>query len=525
MEDFAELLGALYFTNSTRRKTELLLNYLRDTPDPCRGWAVAAISGELSFNLFKRALIKELISERVDPVLFAMSYDYVGELSETVAHLWPTTSVGQTGMPALSSVINDFQQGDRERVRARLVELLDQFNQGQRWALLKLGTGGLRVGVSSRFMKNVLAEYGAIEVTEIEALWHAIKPPYRELFDYLDGHSEKPDIAHRITFHPVMLSHPLAAQQLEKLVVEDYCAEWKYDGIRVQLVSKPQGCALFSRTGDDIGQSFPELLENLPFHAVLDGELLVRSGDNIASFNQLQQRLNKKKPSTQLMSTHPCLVMAYDLIELNGERLTSLPLAIRQQRLSDLFGSIEDARFQLSPVLEFSSIEQLSELRVGITEGQHNHIEGLMLKRLDSVYISGRPMNQWFKWKRDPLTIDAIMMYAQRGHGSRSSYYSDYTFGCWHGDELLPVGKAYSGFTDEELKRLDRWVRTHSIGRFGPVKEVEKTLVVELAFDSVHYSSRHKSGIAMRFPRVHRIRWDKPAKEADTLANLRQLVR
>lgn len=530
MYAFSDLLEKLYFTNSRLTKTAVLHDYLRNTPDPDRGWAIAAIAGTLSFDLFKRALIKSLTLSKVDETLFNLSYDYVGEMSETVAHIWPTpATVDEKPLPSLSEVVNTFASAKRKDVQSYLTYLLDKMTPAQRWALVKLGTRGLRIGVSARLLKRILAEYGDKPIEEIEQLWHGLEPPYTDLLAWLDGKADKPDVSDRVTYHPVMLSHPLDEAKLEEfqhdyINPKDWQIEWKYDGIRVQLVSTPMGKALFSRTGDDISQSFPDLLATIDFEAVLDGELLVINDGVVGSFNQLQQRLNKKKPSKALQQQFPVGLMIYDALKLDNQDTTPLPLVARRTLLEDWFASQHSAPLLLSERLEAQTVEAITALRGHATDNNANAIEGLMLKRLDSVYVSGRPANQWLKWKRDPFIVDAVMMYAQRGSGKRSSFYSDYTFGAWSGDTLLPIGKAYSGFTDDELKRLDRWVRQHTIGRFGPVKEVEKALVLEIAFDSVHTSNRHKSGVALRFPRIKRIRWDKPAKEADTVAHLQTLI-
>ncbi len=530
MEAFATLLELLYFTNSTLTKTAVIHDYLRNTRDPDRGWAIAAIAGTLKFDMFKRALIKKLILERVDETLFALSYDYVGEMSETVAHLWPN-SAGETAieLPSLNEVVDHFRQAKKSDVEHYLVSLLDSMTPAQRWALVKLGTRGLRVGVSARLLKRILAEYGNQDIDAIEALWHGLEPPYTDLLAWLEGEAEKPDVSQRVTFNPVMLAHPLDEERLlndnqQYLRLSEWQTEWKYDGIRVQLVSTPNGKALFSRTGDDISHSFPDLLEQIDFEAILDGELLVICDGQIGSFNQLQQRLNKKKPSKQLQADSPVGIVVYDVLRLANESLTNLSLQQRRAQLDQWYAKLQPPRIQLSTVLYTPDLKGLVALRQQATDAQHNAVEGLMLKRLDSPYVSGRPAKQWLKWKRDPMLVDAVMMYAQRGSGKRSSFYSDYTFGVWHEDQLVPIGKAYSGFTDAELKELDRWIRRNTIGRFGPVKEVEKALVLEVAFDSAHTSNRHKSGVALRFPRIHRIRWDKPAIEADVLATVKKLI-
>lgn len=533
MKAFAELLDNLYFTNSNLAKSKLIRQYLATTPDPDRGWAIAAIAGTLSFDFFKRSLIKTLITERVDPVLFALSYDYVGEMSETVAHLWPDKPgvTSNQDLPSLHQVVSFFQTAKRNEVKPYLVALLDQMTSSQRWALIKLGTRGLRVGVSARSIKKILAEYGAIDVNVIELLWHGLSPPYTDLLLWLEGKGEKPDVSDKVVFHPVMLAHPIDDVALAKIESSEWLAEWKYDGIRVQLVCKNGGVALFSRTGDEISHSFPDLLDQpelKAFDGVIDGELLVlntaTTDKPIGSFNQLQQRLNKNKPSKKLMLQSPAVFMAYDGIKVAHKVISNEPLTQRRQLIADWVVAVNNPRFMFSKSLRFDDPVSLAELRDSVVSSTDPAIEGLMLKRKTSAYTPGRPKGQWYKWKRDPKLIDAVIMYAQRGHGKRSSFYSDYTFGLWHDDVLLPIGKAYSGFTDEELKQIDRWVRNNTIGRFGPVKEVAKELVFEVAFDSAHLSSRHKSGVALRFPRISRIRWDKPALEADQLSTLKKLI-
>jgi DNA ligase-1 len=318
-----------------------------------------------------------------------------------------------------------------------------------------------------------------------------------------------------------MLAHPLEAADLAALKPKDWRAEWKWDGIRVQLVATTGGRRLFSRSADDISGAFPEILDVMNFHAVLDGELLVVRDGTVAPFADLQQRLNRKAVNARMMERFPAWIHLYDLLFDGTEDLRSLPFDQRRQRLEAWVAREKPARMDLSPLIRFSTLQELMVLRDGARAAS---IEGLMLKRGDSAYLPGRVKGQWWKWKRDPLTVDAVLMYAQRGHGKRSSFYSDYTFGVWRDAELVPVGKAYFGFTDQELAFLDRWIRNHTIARFGPVREVAKDMVLEVAFDAVQLSNRHKSGLAMRFPRIARIRTDKPAAEADRLETLMALV-
>lgn len=289
----------------------------------------------------------------------------------------------------------------------------------------------------------------------------------------------------------------------------------------MQLVSTPGGVRVYTRTAEDIGHAFPELLQTLDdlgSHAVLDGELLVLRGEEVAPFADLQQRLNRKSPTATMLRELPAGVRLYDILFEDEQDLRTMPFDDRRKRLENWFNRLNPPRMSLSPLIPFDNFTELAALREGAREAA---IEGLMLKKADSPYVPGRPRGPWWKWKRAPLTVDAVLMYAQRGHGKRSSFYSDYTFGLWRegekGRELVPIGKAYSGFTDEELKFLDRWVRHHTTARFGPVREVEKGLVLEIAFDAAQRSARHKSGVALRFPRVARLRTDKPVEEADEL--------
>ena len=527
MRAFAELLDRLYFTHGNLAKAAILHDYFRRVPDPDRGLAVAAIAGELRFDLFKRTLVRDLVAERTDPALFALSYDYVGEMSETVAHLWPPPPGidGPGELPPLHAVIEAFRGGTKPEIRQLLAGLLDISTPAQRWALLKLGTQSLRVGISARFMKRILAEYGGVELGAVEEVWHGQTPPYEALFDWLEGRSPKPETSDQVVFHPVMLATALDDADIGLISPEAFQAEWKYDGIRVQLVSLAAGKALFSRTGDEISGAFPDLMEGIEFHAVLDGELVIRKNGEVGSFNDLQQRLNRKSPTAKLIGDAPAHMVLYDALRLGETDLRALPLAQRREHLDRWYFETQPRAMDLAMPLPFDGPDSLAALRASASEAGGAHVEGLMLKRKSSPYIAGRPQGQWYKWKRDPTLVDAVLMYAQRGSGKRSSFYSDYTFGLWREGELLPVGKAYFGFTDEELRQLDRWVRNNTLNRFGPVREVEKALVFEVAFDSVHASTRHKSGVAMRFPRISRIRWDKPAAEADQLDALEKLIR
>lgn len=531
MRRFAELLDRLVLTPSRNGKLKLIADHFVATPDPDRGLALAVLTGELDLPAVKPALVRELVMERMDPVLFAHSYDYVGDLAETVALAWPASRApAERFDPPLSEVVTRLREAGRAEAPALLRDLLDRLEPSGRYALIKLATGSLRIGVSARLAKQALADFGDRDVIEIEELWHGLEPPYEPLFAWLEGKGEKPERAAAALFRPVMLSNPVQPRDLEGLDPADYAAEWKWDGIRVQVVCEGDRRRLYSRTGDEISGAFPDLLEAMDFDASIDGELLVRArAGGVGSFSDLQQRLNRKSVAASIRDRYPAMVRCYDLLAAGTEDLRPLPFAERRARLEAMVDDLDPGRFDLSPLVAFTDWEELDRMR---TSPPHPVIEGVMLKHRQSPYLAGRPKGPWFKWKRDPHLIDAVLMYAQRGHGKRSSFYSDYTFGVWTGPEerpeLVPVGKAYFGFTDEELALIDKYVRDNTVERFGPVRSVRAEpghgLVLEVAFEGLNRSARHKSGVAMRFPRISRLRWDKPPGEADRLETLKAML-
>ncbi len=539
MRDFAALLDRLAFESGRNAKMRLLADHFARRPDPERGYALAALTGGLRFREAKAGLVRALIAERVDPVLFEMSYNYVGDLAETVALLWPQPDEASPEEPApsLSEVVTGLSETGKARLPALLAEWLDRLDEDGRWALLKLITGALRVGVSARLAKVALAELGPLAPDDIEEVWHGLEPPYEALFAWAQGSGERPQSRDPVPFRPPMLAHPLDEDDLAGFDPADFLAEWKWDGIRVQAASArdPEGRIvrrICSRTGEDISLAFPDLLEALPDEAVIDGELLILRAGRVQSFNVLQQRLNRKSVSRKLMTDFPAHIRAYDLLARGAEDLRALPFATRRAALEEEAAGWTSERLSLSQCVPFDDWDALAAARADPAQAGAGEdaaaVEGLMLKRADSPYLPGRPKGQWYKWKRDPHLVDAVLMYAQRGHGRRSSYYSDFTFGVWReepdGRRIVPVGKAYFGFTDAELGQLDRYVRANTRARFGPVREVahgaDEGLVLEIAFEGLQRSPRHKSGIAMRFPRIHRIRWDKPAAQADAIEAL-----
>jgi DNA ligase-1 len=540
MNEFARLLDRLAYEPGRNNKLRLITDHLRSTPDPDRGFALAALTGALTFQHAKPGMIRALIAQRADPVLFELSYDYVGDLSETVALMWPADPAQRpNATPSLSEVIATLSTLGKSQLPAQVARWLDALDETGRWALLKLITGGLRIGVSARLAKTAAAALGGKDPDEVEILWPGLRPPYLDLFAWLEGRADQPVMRDPAPFRPAMLAHAIEETSFSAIDPKDFCAEWKWDGTRVQAVagldeSGKLTARLYSRTGEDISKGFPELVDALRVPGAIDGELLIVRDGRVQSFNVLQQRLNRKAVTPKLIQEFPAHVRAYDLLVDGTEDLRTLPFAERRTRLEKFVARLGNPHIDLSRLVPFDSWETLAAARADPNSAgaDAEAVEGIMLKRRDSAYVPGRPKGLWWKWKRDPMTVDAVLMYAQRGHGKRSSYYSDYTFGVWteadSGDELVPVGKAYFGFTDEELLKIDRFVRRNTIDRFGPVRvvkhEPETGLVLEVAFEGLQRSTRHKSGLAMRFPRISRLRWDKPPREADRLRTLQRML-
>lgn len=523
MQRFAELLERLVFSPRRSVKLRLLREHFTTVPDPDRGWALAALAGTLELPNLTASVIRGVAEARVDPELYRLSYDFVGDLAETTALIWPAP--GDPGpAPPLREVIGELRAATRADRPARLAALFDRLDPSARFALIKLCTGGMRVGVSARLARTALAEAFGRPLERIEELWFALEPPYEDLFAWLEGGPE-PEADLSLAFRPMMLANPLEDGRLDTLAPQDFAAEVKWDGIRVQAAATAQGRRLYSRTGEDIGPAFPDLLDAMEWQGCVDGELLVVIDGEVAPFSDLQRRLGRKTVSAKMLTELPAHIRAYDLLHDGAQDLRPLPLDARRARLRDWVAAHAPPRLDISDEIPFDAWDDLAAIRDGQrAEGQ----EGLMLKRRDAPYSAGRPVGPWWKWKRDPLEADCVLMYAQRGHGKRSSYYSDFTFGAWaegpDGPVLAPVGKAYSGYTDEELTKIDRWIRNNMTERYGPVRAVKPELVLEIAFDAVQPSARHRAGVAMRFPRIKRIRWDKPAAEADRLSRLRELA-
>lgn len=525
MKAFAQLLDRLSYTPGRNAKLALMTRYFQTAPDPDRGWALAALTGTLPFKAPMRRILLELMEKRLDAVLYRLSRDYVGDTAETVALAWPEP-LHPAEPPRLADVVTALRTASKAEIAGLIETWLDGLDATGRWALLKFITGALRVGVSARLAKTALAALRDCDPDEIEEIWHGLSPPYGALFGWLEGCARRPDVTGSPVFRPLMLAHPLEEADFAGLDLDAFAVEWKWDGVRVQIAGGGDHVRLYSRTGDDISAAFPELVAPFRFEGVLDGELLVMRDGVVAPFNDLQQRLNRKTVTRRTLEQFPAHVRLYDSLVLGDADLRALPFAERRLMLERWYSDMQPPRMDLSELVVCNSMDDLAEIW---RKTRAAEMEGLMLKRRSSPYLAGRPKGHWYKWKREALTIDCVLMYAQRGSGKRSSYYSDLTFGLWREPtggtpELVPVGKAYSGFNDAELIELDRWIRQNTVETFGPVRSVSAGLVLEIAFDAAQRSSRHKSGVAMRFPRVHRIRWDKPAHEADRLPTLEKVI-
>ena len=526
MKQFSQLLENLLFSPRRNDKLAHLVSWLRAASGDSRGFGVAAITGDLNLPHVKGKMIRDLASSATDEVLFALSYDFVGDLAETVSLLWPKSDVPLNSEFSIEDIVSQLQTASRKESEILMRHWLDHMPQTQKWALLKMATGGLRVGVSARLMRLAIAEAFDAAVEEIEEVWPLITPPYHDLFAWLEGQAERPSAEGRSVFRPLMLAHPLEEADQQKYDLAQFHIEWKWDGARVQLAASEEGVKLFSRSGDDISAAFPELVQPLGWQGVLDGELLAGNPDCLGSFNDLQQRLNRKGASKSQMAKQPVFMRCYDILQSGQTDVRHLPLKERKPLLEEVAHLLPQTHFDISEAVEAKGWEELTVLRDQCRDNPL--IEGVMLKDKEGSYQLGRIKGQWFKWKRDPLEADLVVLYAQRGHGKRSSLYSDFTLAAWTetetGPALVPVAKAYSGFTDAELRKLDKFVRDHTTQKFGPVREVEPKLVVQIAFDSIHRSPRHKSGVAMRFPRFHTIRWEKECEDAAHLSELEQLL-
>ena len=542
MKRFAALYQELDRSTATLDKRAALVAYFRDAPPRDAVWALYLLAGgKISSARRKIAGVAELrawaaAASGTPPWLLDASYDQVGDLAETLALLMPDPEPDPVREPGQASpergladwieeVLLPAANRDEAERRDIIVPAWRSLPFDQRLVFNKMLTGALRVGVSQRMVQQALAEMSGVPIARIAqrmlGTWTPSPAFLRDLLstEALPGDRQQP--------YPFFLASPLEGEPAKLGPIDDWLIEWKWDGIRAQLIRRHGEVALWSRGEERLDGRFPEVeaaAHALEVDCVLDGELLAwqEAATGPMPFSALQTRIQRLKPGPKWLAEAPVRMLAYDLLEQNGADLRDRPQAERRALLEALLRRHPDPRLSLSPTVAPGSWEAAAELR---GESRERDVEGFMLKRATAGYQSGRRRGDWWKWKIDPLTIDAVLLYAQSGHGRRSTLYTDYTFGLWQGDALVPIAKAYSGLDDKEILELDRWLRAHTRERFGPVRSVEPVQVFELGFEGVNLSKRHKSGVAVRFPRILRWRRDKPAAEADQLDTLKALAR
>lgn len=541
MDAFAHLFHQLDTTTATQRKVEAMASYFQQTAARDAAWALFVLTG----NRFKRLVTAKDLRDwtlqwtGLPDWLFEDSYRHVGDTAEVIslllANYFPEPE--QASHPRLS--LADWMEGrllalqglSKTQQQALLHAWLQELTTEQRFILCKLLTGAFRVGVSKTLVIRALAKATGVDQAVLTHRLTGTWTPTPTFYDQLISPDTDPsDI--RQPF-PFCLAHPLEQPPENLGLPQEWLAEWKWDGIRAQLLhGVANQTALWSRGEELVSDTFPELLQaaaaQLPDGTVLDGEILAFQSGQPLPFSSLQKRLGRKKVTPALQQQVPVVFMAYDLLALGREDCRTLPLQQRRTTLETLFARL-NGPLVLSQPVAFDTWEALAHLR---SESRQRRVEGLMLKRLTGAYGVGRKKGNWWKWKIDPFTVDAVLLYAQPGSGRRASLYTDYTFAVWHNApapnddrQLVPIAKAYSGLTDAEIRKLDHWIRQHTLERFGPVRAVTPALVFELGFEGIAASSRHKSGIALRFPRILRWRQDKTMAEADTLESLQQLAR
>lgn len=531
MRAFSELYEELDTTTSTNLKVAAMVRYFKTADRADAAWAAYILSGRrLKRFIGPATLWRWLIEVSALPQwLVEESSASVGDLAETIALLMESELAGAAVVPDLSLAtwiearLLPLREVDEAQQRSAIIEWWRTLPYRECFLLNKLLTGELRVGVSELLVTRALAEVLEIDKADVT---RRIMGEWRPSAAFWAGLSAAaPAESAPAAPYPFFLASPLEAEPTSLGAVSDWQAEWKWDGIRSELIRRAGQCFIWSRGEDLVTERFPEIVAaaaQLPDGVVLDGELVAWRDGAIRPFADLQQRIGRKKLSSAILAQVPVRFLAYDLLEQEYVDLRRRPLRERRERLEQLLATAP-AAFGLSAVIRASSWEGLAQLR---TESRSRGVEGLMLKALDSAYGTGRQRGSWWKWKIDPYSFDAVMLYAQPGHGRRSNLYTDYTFGVWSNDgQLVPVAKAYSGLSNTEIADLDRWIRAHTTEKFGPVRQVEPTQVFELAYEGIAESTRHKSGIALRFPRIVRQRLDKPAQEADKLSDLQAVLR
>lgn len=528
MRAFSELFEELDTTTSTGLKVAAMKRYFATAAPADAAWAAYILSGRRLKRFLGPALLRRWLIEAcgLPEWLVDECQGSVGDFAETVALLMQTNATGTADVP-LSTWIEERLLPLRACAESRQKEVIVSWWRTlpyrECFLLNKLLTGELRVGVSELLVTRSLAEVLNVGRTDIARRLMGDWRPSAELWESLRSGAE-PEQGDPAAPYPFYLASPLEGEPQALAERAAWLAEWKWDGIRSQLIRRQGRCFIWSRGEDLITERFPELVDaamSLPEGVVLDGELVAWKNGSVQPFAELQQRIGRKKLTADILQSVPVRFLAYDLLEEDYVDIRALPLRERRQRLEALIAHARPDAFGISAPVETPDWAALAKLR---EESRTRGVEGFMLKSLDSPYETGRKRGSWWKWKIDPYSFDAVMLYAQPGHGRRSNLYTDYTFGVWDGDVLVPVAKAYSGLSDQEIADLDRWIRSHTTEKFGPVRSVEQTQVFELAYEGIAASTRHKSGIALRFPRILRRRIDKPASEADTLQALQEVL-
>ena len=528
MRRFTQLYLELDESNRTTEKVAALERYFREAPPEDAAWGLAFLTGNRPPRAVNSTLLREWAAEAAGiPVwLLEECYDAVGDLSETVALVLPEASA-TTDLP-LHRVVEERllalkALGDSER-RARVVQTWREFDAPQRFVWHKLMLGNFRVGVSRTLVVRALANVTGVAPAEMAHRLMGTWQPTREDYLRIAGREEAASETHVARPYPFYLAHPLEDDPETLGPLGDWQVEWKWDGIRAQVIHRVGEVLIWSRGEELITDRFPEIALGarlLPPGTVLDGEILAWRDERPMPFAALQTRIGRKTVSKKALHDAPAAFVVYDLLECNGEDWRGRPLSERRTKLEQIVAALRGVPYRLSPLVEAANWPAVVALR---EESRARGVEGFMLKRRDSAYRVGRVRGDWWKWKVSPFTMDAVMIYAQRGSGRRASLYTDYTFGVWSNGELVPIAKAYSGLTDAEIAKVDAWIQRNTLDKHGPVRVVKPELVFELAFEGIQASGRHKAGIAVRFPRILRWRTDKPAAEADTVETLRALL-
>ncbi len=534
MKRFSELVWALDASNRTNDKVAALAAYFREAPPEDAVWALHVLTGRRVKRAIQGGRLREWVAEAADLPLWLLerSYEQVGDLAETLARILPERPAAERPEPLplhrlFAERVLPLPELDDEEKRPLLLTSLMELAIPERFVFLKLITGAFRLGVGTRLVTRALARAAGVEPAamahRIAGQWEPTAETYRAFF--ADDSTDDPARP-----YPFFLAHPLEREPHTLGPAAEWQAEWKWDGIRLQVIRRGGTSLLWSRGEELVSGQFPELLEvagALPDGTVLDGEAMAWSGEIPLGFDQLQRRLGRKKVGPKLLREVPVALNAYDVMEVGGGDVRDRPLRERRRLLEEVVGRVRADRLDLHAHLRISetiAADDWEALATARGEARERGVEGLMLKRLDSVYGVGRVRGTWWKWKVEPLTLDTVLVYAQAGRGRRAGLHTDYTLAVRDGDDWVPIAKAYSGLSDAELRRMDRWIRRNTIEKFGPVRSVPVEHVFEIAFEGIRRSTRHKSGIALRFPRIARWRTDKPVEEADTLDTAKALL-